>query len=665
MNINQPHPKPQQQRVLKPVDMNNPSTPCPNKTYRAPSPASGLTKHQQKPKHHQIYLSPSSLAPYHSPSRHNHIQPKLKQAIQTPCSHGAINTNFKRNNENKKSLSPNTLASKELGLHYLPTNVTKKTSPRPNKALDLQKYMEQTQKSRGGDFSISSTKMAARMKPDRCSTDHLKLHEISSKRQVMTLGDLGKMDEKPVVEINLSPHCGTNRVGLSQIGQGIEMNLSPISKLKEDLSSFLSDKEKSVCIRHPRKKAKYRAKYGGDSGVEYLYCSECAVELAMKGTQIEKLQSIGLHTRTNTECDERQDTEIQEPVEDPEVTAAVNEFRSKLGEVIHEVDGIESRYMDYKETTEIKVELTRETIQCCSENVIALFKEETNKTIDGLNTEMNQRMQSIELYLNQLKDFYKGYIDIKQDFEENFQQSVYKISKKSAQDTIQDFYRRIHEIKNKFAKTSQPAQEIENSCFEAKINDYKKGLKAVLKEVINELEREEVSMIAAEKPATEQPTMTQSITDENMLKKLGAFEDFLRADESQDALQMRTVPVKPTMGDMVISFGSKEVFDNVLHTTPHEGMTLCTTQGETMGLPSMEDISTGYRACVTEPALYENNRRGNINEDYGKFMNYIESKINNEAERVHDGSFQKTLFHSPEFKSHDDEEEEDYEAYNY
>jgi len=661
MNIHQPQPKSHSQpRVLKPVDINanNPSTPVPNKTYRGSSPATGIAKHQHKPK--TIYLSPSSLAPYYSPKSH-HIAPKLKQAIQTPCSHGAINPHSRRNAENK-ALSPNSLASKEAGLHYIPTNVNKKPSPRPNKALDLQKLMAQNHK-KGGDFSISSTKMAARMKPDRCSTDHLKLHEISSKRQVMTLGDVGRMDEKPIVEINLSPHAGdlmTNRAGLSQIGQGIEMNLSPISKLKEDLSSFLSDKEKQVCIRHPRKKAKYRARYEEPRQrdlVENFYCSECAVELAMRGVQIEKLPMIGLHTRTNTECDERQDTE--EHIEDPEVISAVNEFRSKLGEMIQEVDGMESKYLDYKETTEIKVELTRETIQMCSENVIVLFKEETNKTINGLNTEMNQRMQSIEVYLNQLKDFYKGFIDIKQDFEEGFQQSVHRLSRKSAHDTIQDYHRRINEIKNKFNKTTQPAQEIENSCFEAKINDYKKGLKAVLKEVINELERDEATTIVSEK--AEQPTMTQSITDENMLKKLGAFEDFLRADESQDALQMRIA--KPKMGEnMVISFGSKEVFDNVLHTTPHEGLTICSTQGETMVLPSLDELTGGFRIreernCVTEPNLYDKPRKGAIHEDYGKFMNYIESKINDENERERDGSFQKALFHSPEFKSNDDEAE--------
>ena len=644
--------KNQTYRVLK-TDSNYPSTPNTHKTYGMPSPASGMNKHQ-KPKHHQIFLSPSNLAPFQSPKTAQPSQRNL-QTMQIPCYHATIVPHPKRGKENNP-MSPN--ITKKDGLMFIPPSSTikRKASPIPAKILDLQKNVGPAKGKT--EFSISSTKVAAKLRPDRCSTESLKFKEITSKRQVMTLGDVEKNEkhEKPLLtEINLTVQTSefllTKRDGISQIGKGIEMNLSPINVRKEDLSSFLSDKDKLVCAKHPRKKAKYRVVKDATQKVENfedLYCSECAIDFAMKGMQIEKIPQLISNTRTNTECDDKPELEIQCLVDEKEASAAIDEFRSKIGEAMNEIDMFESKYLNSKETLEKKVEMTRDTIRSCSESVIELFREETEKAIQNLNHEMNDKVQKIDLCLNGFKNHYQGYIRIKQEFEDAFRNGVNKGDRASILESMDESYKRIHNIKAEINKMAKPSYDVEKTDFESKINEYKKGLKTVLKEVISELEKDE--------PVSEKKQQTKDASyDDNMMQNLGAFEDFLRADESQDALQIRVPVKKGKPGDnVVVSFGSKEVFDNVLQTT--EAMTLCSTQGNTMVLPSIEDVNNAFRprenrTCTTETLIYENPRKNGVKtEEYEKFMDFIESKLLDQGEKERDGSFQKSLFHSPEFK---------------
>ena len=658
--------KNQTHRILK-TDSNYPSTPNSHKNYGIPSPASAITKHQQKPKHHHVFLSPSNLVPFQSPKTGQPTQRNL-QTMQVPCYHATIVPHGKRGKENNP-MSPN--VTKKDGLTFIPpsSTVKRKTSPIPAKILDLQKNAGPVKGK--VEFSISSTKVASKMRPDRCSTESLKLKEITSKRQVMTLGDVEKdqqKSEKPLVtEINLTVQTSefllTKRDNVSSIGKGIEMNLSPINKLKEDLSSFLSDKDKLVCVKHPRKKAKYRVASQTTQKIDHfedLYCSECAIEFAMRGIHIEKILQLGSNTRTNTECDDKPELEIQCLVDDRETIAAIDEFRAQIGEAMNEVDTFETKYLDSKESLEKKVEMTRDTIRSCSESVIELFREETEKAIQNLNHEMNEKVQKIDLCLNGFKTYYQEYINLKQEFEDAFRNGVNRGERNSIVDKMEGYYKRLNKAKTDLNKMSKPSCDVEKTCFESKINEYKKGLKTVLKEVISELEKDE--------PVSDKKETKDATYDDHLMQNLGAFEDFLRADESQDALQIRAPIVKGKPGDnMVVSFGSKEVFDNVLHTTE----ALCSTQGTTMVLPSMEEVSNAFRpresrTCAAETLIYDNPRKNAIKtEEYEKFMDFIESKLVDEGEKERDGSFQKSLFHSPEFKKMEENHQQFPGYYNF
>ena len=641
-------------KLQQPSETNIPSTPSTNKVYYPPNSLSSLSKIQSTSKRHQLFLSPSSIASCGSPKQLQQYSKILRIAPARPDNApSSSSSNCKKNAIHNKTLSPN-MSKKEVVLSYIPAaNSKKKQSPKSLKTLETTKNSKNSQKDISHSKHLAShcTAVATKMRPDRCSTEETKPEEIMTKSRIATAGDIENIKAPQNIGIfngfSKNSEDSMRKDRLLPPKNGFELDLSPIPARKGDISSFLSEKEKIFCAKHPKKKGKYKIFRKEDTRKETsedFYCSECAVEFAMTGIQIEKITLFSSNIRTITE-EERVEKYIFK--HNKELERIYNEIKSQIGQAVEEVKYLENKLFERKEDAVQRAQVIKESIKTCSEGVVLLFREETEKTTKSLNSELTQETLSIDSLLKGLELLTRDFKDNSQGMESIFQQSVYN-KETIYRELIDEQHEHFILLKNELHRITRLIEERKRITFEGKIEEYKKSLKAVLQEVILELEAEESKM-----NNTDQIT-SQKIYDENMIRNLGAFEDFLRADESHDALEMKIVKSKNLGDNMVISFGNKEIFENVLQ-SPTEALTACSTQGETMVLPGFDELSNvcrqlGNRNCLPDEGILETLRTV---EDYGKYVTNAGIGIIEEKEGEGKGknSSQKCLFHSPEFKT--------------
>lgn len=628
----------------------NPTTPYINKTRCFPSPQISVSKSQQKVRNHNLFLSPTNLIVFNSPKSPQQQQKTLHNS-QHPNIQASRFTGIKQNDNTNKNLIAN-LSKKETFSIYVPmSNLKKKSSPNPLKTSESLKIPKQPLKE-VKNLPISSTTIAMRMNPDESFTERTQSQEINNHRLEMGSGDeerdpkgqliitktnIGeyKIDAVKKLEVNLEKE------------RKLELDLSPISRKKDDLSSFLSEKEKTSCMKHPKKKAKYRVVRENTKDFDFmeeLFCSECAINLAMRGIKLIKLPNCTSATRTNTETDEKLEENRQDLLERQYKTFIIEEFKVKADEVIEEISVLTHYFLDQKLNMQSQVNKTKNVINSCSENIIALFKEESEKAVEHLESGLNKESEKIDEFLDKLAWYGKECNNFKGEL---FQKTSLKNFEISFKEMLKERHDQINNFRDEISILKKPLQEVQKEPFEGRIQAYKISLKNVLKEVILELEKEEA--ISNISNINQKPS--QDTYDEHLLKNLGAFEDFLRADESQDALEMKIIKGK-NADNMVISFGNKEIFDNVLQ-SPTEALTLCSTQGETMVAPGFEDTAVVFRlkenrGGLTDFGKYESANSEDNHDNYENFFKFVEDKLKDQ--KYIEDSVQKPLVYSPEFK---------------
>jgi len=400
---------------------------------------------------------------------------------------------------------------------------------------------------------------------------------------------------------NLS-HGGSFQLGTSH---GSLDNHSIKNKERNSFKASVNSHQTS-CKNHNNKKAKY-IQVGVENSLEqkisHYYCSECAVEAALKDGYVQKLETSTSRLHTEESKGSKEGHEGQGEVmkaskssrkvegksenqynKDRSATreVEVRGFIQKIQENLKKVPVLESKFLKEKNQLQTNLKTINEKIQEFTAKVVKVLQEQTEEMLTNLNVEFGREMIRLSSFSEKLKNTNKGLQEISTDIESNYKRILHNIDEKPYRMIMDKYMERLPSFEKFFYNAKNFHMDYTKFLPTEKIAHFKRILKTFMNEAfagyttdIEACNSRLSHNSRLNKEALSSPPMHEF--------KTGEFEVFLRSEESEDV--RGTKPNNPnntnntinttntintntintfSTNHMLVSFENKDIFQNAL-----------------------------------------------------------------------------------------------------
>ncbi|CAD8052264.1 unnamed protein product [Paramecium sonneborni] len=185
------------------------------------------------------------------------------------------------------------------------------------------------------------------------------------------------------------------------------------------------DNESNSCLRHPNKKAKFYVQQNSDQ----LFCSKCALNLALQGLQIEETQEVQL--------------EIQRKDK-------INQFQKDLHQALQlcdqklmDMNDIKNNLIKQQEEQNISCEEFFNVVQNTINQLRQTYQQKFQNDYSNYQNQVQEQVENIKQLIQQLKQF-------SIDIFTNHDNIVKKMEMKPFDEIMQKYQKKVDEIKCQF-----------------------------------------------------------------------------------------------------------------------------------------------------------------------------------------------------------------------